>query len=64
LGFSIFLFARWQGQRFVELAWLTFLFNVGLAHCFVGVELSEFPVGPSWFFCLSGSGGSALLSCG
>ena len=31
LGFSIFLFARWQGQHFAELAWLTFLFSVGLA---------------------------------
>jgi hypothetical protein len=36
-----------QRQNFTELAWLTFLFSVGLAHFFVEVVLSEFPVGVS-----------------
>jgi hypothetical protein len=40
LVFRSFLFVLWRwGECFVELAWLTFLFNVGLAQFFVGVEL-------------------------
>ena len=38
----------------MELAWLNCLLDVGLAHFFVGVTLSEFSVGLLQFFCLSG----------
>jgi hypothetical protein len=48
---SFWLERRW-GKYFVELSWLTFLFNIGLAQFFVGVALSDFPVGLSQFFVL------------
>jgi hypothetical protein len=36
-----FLFERWQGESFVELAWFAFVFRVGLMQFFVRVALSE-----------------------
>ena len=52
LVFCSFLFEWRWGKCFVELAWLNFLFNVGLAQFFVGVAPSDFPVGLSQFFVL------------
>ena len=53
---QFFVCWRRRGKFFVELAWLTFWFNVGLAQFFVGVALSEFPVGLSQFFVLAAVG--------
>ena len=65
LVFCSFLFEQRWGKCFVELAWLNFLFGVGLAQFFVGAALSDFPVRLSQFFCLSGGGENVLLSsCG
>ena len=49
-SFAVFCFLAERRWGFVfELAWLTFWFNVGLAQFFVGIALSEFPVGLSHF---------------
>ena len=40
------------------------MFSVGLAQLFVEVLLSDFPIGLSQFFCLSGvTAGEILVSC-
>ena len=48
-GWHGFLFERWQGENFVELVRLTFLFRVGLVQLFVGAALLGSPVGLSQF---------------
>ena len=52
MGFSIFLFERWQGKRFAQLVLLvlTASFHVGLAQGFVEVVLSRFPAGLLQFY--------------
>ena len=46
----MFLFARWQGEIFVKLAWLNHLFRVGLSPLFFDANvLSGSPVGLSQF---------------
>jgi hypothetical protein len=65
LGFSIFLFERWQGKRFAQLVLLvlTASFHVGLAQGFVEVVLSErhrLPTGLS-HFCGSAAGAREML---
>jgi hypothetical protein len=49
VGLLHFLLGRWQTSSCVELVRFTFLLRVGLAHRFVGVGLSELPVGLSQF---------------
>jgi hypothetical protein len=59
----MFLFARWQGKSFVELARLNHLFRIGLSPLFDEIVLSESPVGLSQFSNYLGGGdrGTVLM---
>jgi hypothetical protein len=50
IAFAVFCLSGIREKFFVERARLIVLFHVGLARLFVGVVLSEFPVGLPFFF--------------
>jgi hypothetical protein len=50
-AFAVFCLSGGRGNVLLSSrGWLTFLFNVGLTQCFVGVALSDFSAGLSQIF--------------